>query len=215
MKDKSMKERFEKIYANNEWGRGSGEGSLPINNRGYITFLENFIKDKSVESVVDLGCGDWQFSKHVKWGAAKYHGYDLVSSVISRNKQLYSGDNVTFNLYSGDFLDLPRADLLIAKDVLQHWSHETILQFLPILSRYKYALLTNCVNPTGETLNSNIADGGFRYLDLRLPPFSLQADEVYQFRQHRNLLKILLRRPQWLKLVLLVDSHTREWRSDG
>ena len=202
-----MKERFEKIYATNEWVRGSGEGSSPINNRGYVAFLERFIRDRSMSSVVDLGCGDWQFSKNIDWGSARYDGYDIVSSVVSKNKELYATKNVSFNLYSGNFLDLPRADLIIAKDVLQHWSNETILQFLPILGRYKYALLTNCVNPTGDTLNADVEDGGFRYLDLRLAPFSLNAVEVYHFRQHRSLLKVLLQRPQWLKRVLLVDSH--------
>lgn len=207
-----MKERFEEIYANNEWVSGSGEGSLPINNLGYVVFIENFVKSNSIELVLDLGCGDWQFSKDIRWGSAKYYGYDIVSSVISTNKALYSTENVIFTLYSGDFLDLPPADLLIAKDVLQHWSNETILQFLPILSRYKYALLTNCVNPTGETINTNVIDGGFRYLDLRLPPFSLNAIEAYHFRQHRNVLGTL-QRPQWLKRVLFV-AHTIKGRSE-
>jgi len=202
-----MKSRFEQIYANNEWGRGSGEGSLAINNRGYASFLESFLEDRRIESVVDLGCGDWQFSRHVRWGAARYHGFDIVPSVVSRNNDLYARDGVAFTSYSGDFSELPTTDLLIAKDVLQHWSNESIARFLPILPRYKYALLTNCVNPAGETINSNVEDGGFRYLDLRLPPFGLQAAEVYGFRQHRNLLKIILQRPQWLKQVLLVEGR--------
>jgi SAM-dependent methyltransferase len=201
-----MKARFEAIYENNEWGAGSGEGSLPVNNQGYIAFLEAFIKEKSVKSVVDLGCGDWQFSKNIKWGNAKYQGYDIVSSVVLKNNELYSADNITFSLYSGDFFDLPRTDLLIAKDVLQHWSNETIFQFLPFLSRYKFALLTNCVNPTGETLNTDIIDGDFRYLDLRLPPFSLSATEVYHFRQYRNIVNTLSQPPRWLKRVLMVES---------
>jgi SAM-dependent methyltransferase len=210
-----MKERFEEIYAKNEWGEGSGEGSFPINNQGYIAFLEAFIKEKSVRSVLDLGCGDWQFSKYIRWGAVKYQGYDIVSSVVLRNRELYANENIAFSLYSGDFIDLPDADLLIAKDVLQHWSNETIQRFLPVLTRYKFALLTNCVNPTGETFNASVTDGGFRYLDLRLPPFALNAIEVYHFRQHRNPSEVSLQPPQWLKRVLLVESPTVASRVGG
>lgn len=202
-----MKERFERIYANHEWGRGSGEGSLPINNRGYRDFLESFIRERSIRSVVDLGCGDWQFSRYVDWGPARYRGYDIVAPVIAANRRLYATDAVSFQTYSGNFEELPAADLLIAKDVLQHWSSESVARFLPNLSRYRYALLTNCVNPDGETVNSDIADGDFRYLDLRLPPFNLQATEVFHYRQHRGLLKVMLRRPQWLKRVLLIESE--------
>ena len=208
-----MKERFEKIYADNEWGRGSGEGSAPVNNREYASFLEAFLRERSIASVVDLGCGDWQFSKYIDWGPAKYDGYDIVSSVVSTNKERYSTGSISFHSYSGSFLDLPPADLLIAKDVLQHWSNESVARFLPILDRYKYALLTNCVNPGGETLNTDIEDGGFRFLDLRRPPFDLKATEVLQFRQHRNLLKVLLQRPQWLKRVLLVETQPSRQRS--
>jgi hypothetical protein len=69
-----MKERFEEIYRKNEWGYGSGHGSLPKHNKGYIEFLEKFIKDKNVRSVVDMGCGDWQFSRLVDWNGAQYQG---------------------------------------------------------------------------------------------------------------------------------------------
>ena len=201
-----MKERFEQIYATNEWVKGSGEGSFPINNRGYIAFLEGFLREHAIESVVDLGCGDWQFSKDIDWGHSHYHGFDIVASVIVGNRKRYSSETVRFSAYSGDFNELPGGDLLIAKDVLQHWSDETIERFLPHLRRYRYALITNCVNPEGETVNVDIQDGDARYLDLRLPPFSIAATEVYSFRQHRGLLKTLLQRPQWLKRTLLIEA---------
>jgi len=58
-----MQERFERIYADNEWQYGSGEGSLPIHTKGYIAFIESFVANHEVKSVVDLGCGDWQFGR--------------------------------------------------------------------------------------------------------------------------------------------------------
>src|SRR5689334_13257574 len=134
--------------------------------------LQNFLRDRQIRSVVDLGCGDWQFSQYIDWSGIQYTGVDLVPSVVEQNQARFAKSNVRFQLYDGDFSRLPRADLLIAKDVLQHWSNKTVHEFLPTLQRYPYSLITNCINPRGPTRNIDIPDGGYRYLDLRLPPFN-------------------------------------------
>jgi hypothetical protein len=103
-------------------------------------------------------------------------------------------------------MQLPAADLLIAKDVFQHWSDEAVLEFLPVLARFKYALITNCVNPSGPTKNLPIVDGDFRYLDLRLPPFNVAARAVYSFTDYRPILQRPFVPPRWLKKVLLITS---------
>lgn len=194
---------FEEIYANNSWGHGSGEGSLPIHTKGYVKFLERFILNNKIQSIADIGCGDWQFSKSVDWHGAKYDGYDVVRPVVEENSRAYAGGNVRFHHYFGDFNEIPSADLLIAKDVLQHLPDETIIDFLGHLSRFKFALLTNCINPRGPTINKNIPLAGFRYLDLRLPPFNLQAVEVFSFTKNESFLRRMLHGPSWRKVVLL------------
>jgi len=202
-----MRARFEQIYATNEWGHGSGEGSLPAHTRQYAQLVQQFVRDKGVKTVVDLGCGDWQFSRYIDWGAAEYIGYDLVRSVVERNQETFRKPEISFQLFSGNFDDLGSADLLIVKDVLQHWSNEAVKAFLPTLRRYRYCLLTNCVNPREETTNEDIRDGDFRYLDLRLPPFNITAEEILTFSNHRPLLLKPLIRPRWTKKVLLVRGQ--------
>lgn len=202
----SMRSRFEEIYATDEWGQGSGEGSFPVHTRGYIHFLQRFIKARNVKTVVDLGCGDWQFSRYIDWSGVNYQGFDLVAPVIEKNREHFAAANIEFHRYDGDFSQLPQADLLIAKDVLQHWSNETVLEFLPQLEHYPLTLLTNCINPAGPTENKNIADGGFRYLDLRQHPFAVKAELVYSFTNHRSLKDRLFGKPRWRKNVLLVEN---------
>ncbi|MGL4512494.1 MAG: hypothetical protein ACRCT8_05335 [Lacipirellulaceae bacterium] len=198
--------RFDRIYATNEWGNGSGDGSRAVHTRGYVAFLERFLAERRVSSVVDLGCGDWQFSRDVDWGAAEYRGYDLVASVIETNRARYAKPGVSFHVYSGDPAQVPGADLLIVKDVLQHLSNDTIRGLMPLFARFRYALVTNCVSPRGETLNEDVPDGGFRQLDLRAAPFSLDAAEVYSFTNARRWPKSWLRGPKWRKSVLLIDN---------
>jgi SAM-dependent methyltransferase len=198
-----MKAQFEAIYESNRWGQGSGEGSYAIHTRGYAAFLQNFLAKYSIRTVLDFGCGDWQFSQSIDWGDVHYVGVDIVESVIKANQQRFAAANIEFHLRTTDD-PLPNADLLITKDVLQHWSNAKIHAFLPQLSRYRYALITNCVNPRGPTTNRDIEDGDFRYLDLRSPPFNLEAEVVYSFTNHRLL--PMLRRPRWRKHVLLLQS---------
>jgi SAM-dependent methyltransferase len=202
-----MRERFERIYANNEWGCGSGEGSLPIHTEGYISLIQHFIQEREIRSVVDLGCGDWQFSKFIDWGKAHYCGYDIVRTVVENNQATYASKQVEFRLFSGDFNDLPNADLLIVKDVLQHWSNQAIAEFLPVLKRYPYSLVTNCVNPRRRTFSTDIDDGGFRYLDLQAAPFNLEATELLSFRDYCPIWLRPFKRARWQKKVLLIQNN--------
>jgi SAM-dependent methyltransferase len=202
-----MRERFEQIYARNEWG-GSGEGSRPKHTKGYADLLRRFLKDQRIKSVVDFGCGDWQFSRFIDWSGVDYHGYDIARPVVERNREQFSAPNVSFHAFDGDCASLPAADLLIVKDVLQHWSNESILAFLPLLGRYRFAILTNCVNPSGPTANVNDVDGGSRPIDLRRPPFNLAAELIYQFENYRPLWLRPFVKARWLKHVLLVRSKS-------
>ena len=199
-----MQRRFEQIYATNEWGSGSGEGSAQVHTRGYVRFLRRFLRTHRIGSVVDLGCGDWQFSRLIDWNGIQYRGLDVVPGVIERNDRMFSASNVRFHHFSTTWSELPGADLLIAKDLLQHWSNSTILEFLPTLSRYRLSLVTNCVDPSGRpTKNEDCPDGWFRYLDIRQSPFNVAAEQVYTFTHARPVWK-WLRSPRWKKAVLLV-----------
>ena len=202
-----MRQQFEEIYAENKWLYGSGEGSQPHHTKRYTAFLQNFLQENKIRSVVDMGCGDWQFSQFIDWTGIDYRGFDIVGAVIEANQRKFSGPGVRFQLALGDGSDLPCADLLIAKDVLQHWSNDAIRQFLPNLRKYRYCLITNCVNPNGTTSNTDIQDGGFRYLDLRLAPFGVEAEELLSFTNNRGLIGSFLYRPSWRKRVLLVRSQ--------
>jgi len=202
---------FDKIYASNSWRAGSGIGSLAKRTTGYRKFIELFLQENSIKSVVDYGCGDWQFSHLIDWGEVKYIGVDVASAVIDANTRRYARKNVEFRLVDPHNLDLPSADLLISKDVIQHLSDEDVNLFLKkILPKYKYALITNCVWPESD-LNTPIKTGGFRPLDIRRGPFNVGATAVYSFdwQPRQNLLRVLLRRRAWTpwkKIVLLIDN---------
>lgn len=204
-----MKEVFERIYGDDHWKGGSGEGSVHAPNKPYVAFLQDFLKRRRVRSVVDLGCGDWQFSRHVDWTGVRYDGFDLVDGVIARNRAEFGADHIRFHPAVEDWPNLPRADLLIAKDVLQHWPNAQIAAFLPVLARYRFALITNCIGDYGPPLNSDIHVGAFRPLDLRKPPFGVAAQEMLRYGLVKRKYRVFGRDVGWQKAVLLVEGGAR------
>ena len=175
------KQIFNMIYERNIWGNGSGSGSTPANTEGYRTFLLNFIRTNKIKSVVDLGCGDWQFSKLIDWSGINYIGID-VSDVVLKNTKLFGSDKISFLEMDALTGELPGADLLIMKDVIQHWCNGDILFLISRLPRYKRALITNGFHPAGlSRTNADIATGGWRPVDLKLPPFDLKGDYVHWY----------------------------------
>lgn len=169
-------EVFETIYAKNIWGNGSGGGSHPLNTLEYADYLQKFLRQFHIKSVVDLGCGDWQFSKFIDWTAIHYTGIDVVADVINQNKKLYAASNIEFLLANplDEKVLIAAADLLIIKDVLQHLSNANVLKILRYTQKYKYCLITNDF----DNSNLDCQNGDTRPLNIKLPPFSVNALEV-------------------------------------
>ncbi|MDR2523705.1 MAG: class I SAM-dependent methyltransferase [Synergistaceae bacterium] len=169
---------FNYIYKENYWESGSGLGSHPDATINYRGILENFITEYSIRSIVDLGCGDWQFSRYVKWGNVNYIGYDVVQDVIEANISQYATPNISFiHLRPEEIGTIKEADLFIAKEVFQHLPNDEIKSILDIaLLKYKYLLVTDVISANGyESINDDIKFGYFRCVDITRPPFSFEA----------------------------------------
>ena len=176
---------FTGIYNHSGWGKNeegigfSGAGSTLANTRGYIAFIQDFIKTNNIHSVVDAGCGDWTFSKMIQWGDVEYLGVDVVKSVIDENVLKYSTDKIHFRHINMLQYELPVADLLICKDVLMHLSNRDIFFFLKAIKKFKHCLFTN--NIQGVQLNFDIARGEYRPLDLTAYPFFFNGIKIFTY----------------------------------
>lgn len=188
---------FNSIYKANLWGCGSGPGSDEKFCANYVKFLQDFFKEKKISSVVDCGCGDWQFSKNIDFSGVDYKGFDVASFVIERNINQFQKENINFFLYNGDFSLLPHADLIICKDVLQHLNNEKIKEFIANLHRFKFALITNDID---KNVNGDCLNGGYRVIDLRQAPFNLDLEVVFEFirmPKAPNMLTMLWENPKF------------------
>jgi SAM-dependent methyltransferase len=177
------REAFESVYSDGRWGFGSGHGSLPRTTRPYRRFLEEFLVANRVGRVVDFGCGDWQFSRLVDWDGASYTGVDIVPSVIERNREQYGRPGVEFMVTPEDPAQLPDAELLICKDVLQHLPNSDVQAFLDIVvPRYPMSLIINDSAYYQHELNREIKAGEWRPVDVRRAPFDFDAVVITTLR---------------------------------
>jgi len=181
---------FGEIYTAAKWGTNqggignSGTGSTQQSTAVYRALLQQFLADNHIKSVVDAGCGDWEFSHLIDWTGIDYKGFDIVPSVVAVDKQRYAAPNITFTVGNIVEDDLPAADLLISKHVLQHLPNADVQKFLTKqLAKYKHVLLTNGVDPTtmSATNGTDIEPGEYRQLDVTKPPFNVAGAKILTY----------------------------------
>lgn len=174
---------FDEIYAKGSWGNGSGHGSSPDYTAGYRDFLQKWLVSHQIKTVVDIGCGDWQFSNLVNWKGIDYTGIDCVKSVVDKNNATYAIPGRIRFLHHNILVDewQTPCDLIILKDVIQHWPNEAILRVLPALRKMtKQLLITNCSN--GARDGADCPLGGWRPLSHTLEPLAnFKGKLVYSF----------------------------------
>ena len=127
--------------------------------------------------------GSWTYSRHFNWGRLKYTGIDVVESVIARNQKEFAKGNIQFICGDATQIELPKADRLICKAVLQHLSNADVLKLLEKVKQYRYCIFVNDVHSVTRTSeNPDIVSGGYRFLDLRREPFHVkgQVHAIYE-----------------------------------
>ncbi len=192
------RETFERIYALDLWNGGSGPGSTPEATELYRDYLQAYMSENKVESIVDLGCGDWQFSKLLDFSKVHYLGFDIVANVVQKNQKIFGKKNIQFIRADLVALEVPNCDLIISKDVFQHLSNTNVSAILEeALKAGNSLLITNDFDHERRKNNIDIQDGGYRAIDLTANPFNLNARTVLEWNANG-----------FLKRTVLISSRT-------
>lgn len=179
---------MEQIYKKHLWGGNgfdfySGEGSHSLNIvKPYIESVRVFLNTHNNNLVVcDLGCGDFNIGKQLINYTKTYIAIDIVEELIKRNQALFKADNLQFYCLDISKDQLPKADCIILRQVLQHLSNTEILKIAHKLSAYKYIILTEHLPVGNFTPNKDkIASQGIRLkqnsgVNLLEAPFNLNV----------------------------------------
>ena len=189
--NKTNQEIFEEIYHQNIWGKpkdsespffsgGGSHGADVVDS--YVKGVKKFLTELPRKPVVvDLGCGDFNIGQNFLTLSKKYIGCDVVPSLIEFNQQKYTNKNLSFVHLDAVKDELPKGEIVIIRQVLQHLSNSQILELLQkVKSNFRYLILTehlpkkenfvaNVDIPAGHLIRANINSG----LDIEKPPFSV------------------------------------------
>lgn len=187
------KDAMEQVYEMKLWGDNksdfySGSGSHdPKIIAPYLDVVKLFLASfKKPLAVCDLGCGDFNIGKELVKHTEKYIAVDIVQSLITYNKEKFKEENLEFHCLDIATDDLPIADCVMLRQVLQHLSNVEVQSIVDKLSAFKYIILTEHVPEASFIANKDIISGqGIRLkkqsgLNLLTPPFNFKVKEKKQ-----------------------------------
>lgn len=184
---------FSAVYARKAWGddgsvfySGPGSAEEPVT-KAYVEMLAaRFAAMPAKPRVLDLGCGDFRVARQLLDHVASYTGVDVVPELVAHNNATYGSDRVRFICADIAADELPEADIVLVREVLQHLSNAQVAAILAKLRRYPEAYVTTPEPPAGAdiTPNRDLVPGpdtrsvfGSALL-LEKPPFDLRAEIV-------------------------------------
>lgn len=160
---------FDSIYIDSVWGYKSGPGSDPVAAQPWIDTVNLFLEKNDVNSIVDVGCGDWRLASNYLLKDKSYLGID-VSSVILEETAKHTSSNITFLNQDAETFDFPFVDLILIKDVLMHLPNSSVKTILDkVFNSCRYALICEDYAPVNYT---DIPSGHHRFLNLTTEPFA-------------------------------------------
>ena len=189
----SIEERFQAIHATNYWGDAyslSGSGSSLESTKNIFEQLPVLINKFNISSILDAPCGDFYWMKNVlKKVNVIYLGGDIVETIIDSNNKKYKSQTTNFTKINIIRDNLPRADLMICRDCLFHFSYNDIFMFLNnfISSNIKFLLVTSHQNDTDKFLNKDIVTGDWRKIDLFSEPFNFSKTFIFSIQDKDKL----------------------------
>lgn len=170
--------RFTEIYRSNYWGSrdsASGSGSSLHATIAVRRELLRLIERFQVRKLLDAPCGDMRWMSLVlEQTRVDYIGGDIVPGLVEQNRRVHGAAGRRFIQIDIARDRLPEADLMVCRDCLFHLSEADALSALWNFARSSipWLLTTTYKNPTNRP-NVDIETGGFRHIDLFLPPFGL------------------------------------------
>lgn len=183
----SPEQVFSGIHRDNAWAGDesvSGPGSSREATAAVRRALPELLGELRVRTLLDAPCGDFHWLGGVELPVERYIGVDVVAAVIAANRERYGSERRTFEHLDLLRDPLPRAELILCRDCLVHFSFRDIERALAAFRRTGAAYLLTTTFPRLPQ-NRDIVTGEWRPLNLESPPFLLPPplrliDEEYR-----------------------------------
>jgi hypothetical protein len=148
----------------------SGPGSCLARTHALRRDLPALLRELDIQSLLDAPCGDFVWMQHVVDAVRDYTGVDIVPELVAQNRERHGSARRRFACADLTRDPLPRADLILCRDLLVHLTFAEARRVLDNFRRSgaRYLLATTFpAHPDNREL-----DDTWRTLDLTRPPFS-------------------------------------------
>lgn len=166
---------FTGIYNTNHWGcleTISGPGSTIARTSKLRGEFQDILFNHGIESLMDLGCGDFNWMRGINLRGIRYFGCDIVLELVECNHHKYASETVHFTELDMLSSKLPKLDMIFCRDVLVHLSNDLILASLRNIKASGSTYLMATTYPdVKETVKSDV--GGWRPVNLCDEKFGL------------------------------------------
>ena len=169
---------FQHYFDTQFWGTDvstSGPNSDPKFTPQLRLQLQQLLDQLAPSTLLDAGCGDANLIKYLDLKDTHYIGVDCVPGLVAQAQTTFKGMvNRQFAVLDIVTEPLPKAELVLCRDVVHYLPNDLITRFLDNVkhSGAKYLLITH--NTQCATSANDVTEvGKFRPVNLCYPPFHL------------------------------------------
>jgi len=150
----------------------SGEGSTMAQTAVIREEIPALLRKVGAKVLLDAPCGDFNWMSVVDLPVDKYIGADIVKEIIEEDTAKYASPSREFIHRDLSADPLPKADVIFCRDCLVHLPFTIVAQ---VLGNFKKSGSTYLIATTftDRTENVDIHPGGWRTLNMALPPVNL------------------------------------------
>ncbi len=172
---RTVRAAFRRHFVRRDWLEPetvSGRGSALARTASIRRELPPLFAELGVRSVLDAGCGDFNWFRALELDLDRYVGVEVVEELVALNRERFGGPRREFVSLDVIRDPLPAVDLILCRDCLVHLKNRQIVAALHNFRRSgsRWLLATTF---TGDRPNEDAPLGGWRPIDLERPPFAL------------------------------------------
>lgn len=148
----------------------SGQGSTLFQTRLIRKELPLLLRDKQIQTMLDIPCGDFYWMREMAVPDIYYVGADIVAALIAENQHHYGNPMRQFIVCDLLHDPLPEVDLIFCRDCLVHLPFVDCKKAIRTIlaSKASWLLTTHF---TREIENEDLTAQGWRALNLEKAPF--------------------------------------------
>jgi len=178
--------RHEKIFTRRYGFRGlkdpkqgsySGPGSTVERTVAIREAIPQLLVELDCKTLVDAPCGDFKWMQHIDLPVDQYIGVDVIRGLIEVNRIHFANEQRSFVHLDLVEQTLPKADLVLNRDMLIHLSFGDIAKFVRLLKASGCRYLLTSHFPM-QAANHDIDTGDWRPVNLEIAPFGFPAPKL-------------------------------------